>query len=53
MKDNVNLGQTVGLAVVRKAVTCSQCGEPRTQDARCENCGCETPYLEERKNEDS
>ena len=46
---NLNFGQTVGLQVVRKPVRCSKCGEPRTQDARCENCGSDTPYIEERE----
>lgn len=46
---NLNLGQTVGVQVVRAPVRCSQCGEPRTQDKRCENCGSEVPYIEERE----
>ena len=45
----MDLEQTVGLHVVRKPIKCSQCGEPRTQDSRCENCGSEIPYSEERK----
>ena len=45
----VNVKQTVGLHVVRKPVKCSKCGEPRTQDSRCENCGSETPYSKERE----
>lgn len=45
---NLNLDQKVNLQVVRAPVRCSQCGEPRTQDTRCENCGSSVPYVKER-----
>jgi ribosomal protein L32 len=52
MKDSLPIKQTVGLQIIRKAITCSKCGEPRTQDTRCENCGIEVPYSEERSQKD-
>ena len=47
METNLNVRQEVSLQVVRKPVKCSQCGEPRTQISRCENCGCEKSFTEE------
>lgn len=50
---DLNIKQAVDVQVIRKPVTCSECGEPRTQDSRCENCGSTIPYTEERgKNEE-
>ena len=41
--------QTVSVVVKRKPIKCSGCGEWRTQFERCENCGCEISYEDERK----
>lgn len=53
MSSDLTLKQTASVQIVRKPVPCSKCGEPRTQDSRCENCGSEVPYSEERKKNDS
>lgn len=45
---DLTLAQTASATVVRKPVTCSACGEPRTQIARCENCGNEKPFEDEK-----
>ena len=51
MSNTVNINQTVGFSVKKMPVICSHCGESRTQYSRCENCGCEIPYEEEKRNE--
>lgn len=44
----LKLEQMATVRVVRTPVTCSACGELRTQIARCENCGNEKPFEEEK-----
>lgn len=48
--DNMNIRQSVGVEVVRKAyiVRCSKCNELRKQETRCENCGYLVPLHEEK-----
>jgi len=45
---HMGLKATATLTVRKKPVPCSQCSELRTQLERCENCGSEIPYQEER-----
>jgi hypothetical protein len=52
-KQKAPIQQSVGLSVIRKPIPCSNCGEPRTQDLRCENCGSEIPYSQEREKHES
>ena len=49
----LSLDQQASLTVKKKPVVCSQCGDLRTQETRCENCGCEKPYSEERVHDES
>ena len=45
--NDLSLNQVASVTVKRTPVTCRQCKELRTQLARCENCGNETPFKEE------
>lgn len=44
----MKLEQSASVMIKRTPVTCRQCKELRTQIARCENCGNETPFEEEK-----
>lgn len=49
--NELELNQGIAFTVKRSPVKCSNCGELRTQDTRCENCGHDIPYFEEKKND--
>ena len=48
----MSLKVSASMTVRKKPVPCSQCGELRTQLERCENCGSEVSYKEERDKDD-